>query len=89
MKERCVLLAVAISVLHMLSRSVTAKLFRAEPVPMKQVVQDFVYVFFSSLVALFVATYLDGPIGYFLSIVANKPVIPQVQTAVDIHPPAW
>lgn len=89
MKERCILLAVAISIVHMLCRGVAAKVFRSGSVPMKQVVQDFVCVFFSSLFALLMATYLDGPIGYVLSIVANKPVLPPVQTAVDIHPPTW
>lgn len=89
MRERCILLAVAISLAYTVARSIEAKVFRASSVPVKKIVQDFIYVFLSSLVTLFVATYLDGPISYFLSIVANKPIMHQGPAAVNIMPPDW
>ena len=87
MVERYMVVATIIAVVYTLVKFADAKYIGKTVVPIKLVVRDVLLVFGCSIATLFLSTYVEGPIGYFLAMVSNQPVQPSEFITVHTAPP--
>jgi len=88
--ERFLIVSTVIAVIYSLVKYIESRYIEHTTIPLKLVVRDIILVFGCSSVTLFFAFYVEGPLGYFFSMVSNRPIAPtsaSVAAAVYTSPP--
>jgi hypothetical protein len=71
--------------LYVVVKQIESKYIEHISIPLKLVVRDIILVFGCASVTLFFASYLEYPMEYFLSMVANRPMPQQHAGPMFIH----
>ena len=80
-----IILSAIIAVIYSLTKYLEAKYIERTFIPLKLVVRDVMLVFGCSVVTLFLSSFVEGPIGYFLSMVTNSPIQPLNTAPIAVH----